>query len=147
MLARIDLALEELRSRSDRDPADLTPQALAGASETGDSPAFDQLRHALDVAFLARMPVHEVFAELAQTLDLGEIRELSASLALAGSEGAKIRTSLAAKAESIRLKVLHDEEAASVSATTRMALPVGLLLTGFMIVVGAPAFSHALSAL
>src|SRR5690348_1703550 len=31
VLARIDLALEELRSRSDRDAADLTPQALAGA--------------------------------------------------------------------------------------------------------------------
>ncbi len=30
-VARIDLALEELRSRSNGDPADLAPQALAGA--------------------------------------------------------------------------------------------------------------------
>ena len=122
-------------------------QALGNAAERGDSPAFARLRQGIDQAFLGRTPVHEVFAELGRAFGLPELADLASSLALAGSEGAKVRTSLAAKAESIRAGNLSDEEAAAASATERMAIPVGLLMTGFMVVLGWPALAHAVSAL
>jgi len=122
-------------------------QALGGASEIGDSPAFERLRHALDVAFLSRLPIHQVFAELSSVLGLTEVTDLAASLRLAGLEGAKIRASLAAKAEAIRSKILADEEAEAAATTERMTVPVALLMTGFLILLGYPAMASALSAL
>lgn len=122
-------------------------QALGGASEIGDSPAFERLRHALDVAFLSRLPIHQVFAELGTVLGLAEVSDLAASLRLAGSEGAKIRASLAAKSEAIRSKILADEEAEAAATTERMTVPVALLMTGFLVLIGYPAMASALSAL
>lgn len=122
-------------------------QALGGAAEIGDSPAFERLRHALDVAFLSRLPIHQVFAELGTTVGLAEITDLAASLRLAGSEGAKIRASLAAKAEAIRSKILADEEAEAAATTERMTVPIALLMTGFLVLIGYPAMASALSAL
>jgi tight adherence protein C len=122
-------------------------QSLGGASEIGESPAFDRLRHSLDVAFLSRIPIHEAFAELGATLGLPELQELAASLALAGTEGAKIRASLAAKAESIRATTLADEEAAAASATERMTIPISLLMAGFLVLLMFPAMATALTAL
>ena len=122
-------------------------QALGGASEIGDSPAFERLRHALDVAFLSRLPIHQAFAELGAVLSLAELTDLAASLQLAGTEGAKIRTSLAAKAEAIRTKLLADEEAEAAATTERMTVPIALLMTGFLVLIGYPAMASALSAL
>ncbi len=122
-------------------------QALGGASEIGDSPAFKRLRHALDVAFLSRLPIHQVFAELGTVLGLTEITDLAASLRLAGSEGAKIRASLSAKSEAIRSKILADEEAEAAATTERMTVPIALLMTGFLVLIGYPAMASALSAL
>jgi tight adherence protein C len=122
-------------------------QALGGASEIGDSPAFERLRHALDVAFLSRLPIHQVFAELGTSLGLAEITDLAASLQLAGSEGAKIRASLAAKAEAIRSQILADDEAEAAATTERMTVPIALLMTGFLVLIGYPAMASALSAL
>lgn len=122
-------------------------QALGGASEIGDSPAFERLRHALDVAFLSRLPIHQVFVELGTSLGLAEITDLAASLQLAGSEGAKIRASLAAKAEAIRSQILADDEAEAAATTERMTVPIALLMTGFLVLIGYPAMASALSAL
>lgn len=122
-------------------------QALGGASEIGDSPAFERLRHALDVAFLSRLPIHQVFGELGATLSLVELTDLAASLQLAGTEGAKIRASLAAKAEAIRSKILADEEAEAAATTERMTVPIALLMTGFLVLIGYPAMASAVSAL
>lgn len=122
-------------------------QALGGASEIGDSPAFERMRHALDVAYLSRLPIHQVFAELGSVLGLAEITDLAASLQLAGSEGAKIRASLSAKSEAIRTKILADEEAEAAATTERMTVPTALLMTGFLVLIGYPAMASALSAL
>lgn len=122
-------------------------QALGGAAEIGDSPAFERLRHALDVAFLSRLPIHQVFVELGKRLGLAEITDLAASLQLAGSEGAKIRASLAAKAKAIRSQILADEESEAAATTERMTVPIALLMTGFLVLIGYPAMASALSAL
>ena len=67
--------------------------------------------------------------------------------ALAGSEGAKVRASLASKAQGLRAQALADADAASQQATERMSLPVICMFAGFMLFIAYPAMSHAMSVL
>ena len=63
--------------------------ALADASDVGDGFAFVRLRRSLDDARLAHLPPGEAFGRLGSDLGVDELVELSASLALAGAEGAR----------------------------------------------------------
>jgi len=64
--------------------------------------AFAYLRRALDGARLARETPWSALGRLGTELGIGELSELAASVSLAGTEGAKVRASLAAKAASLR---------------------------------------------
>jgi tight adherence protein C len=66
---------------------------------------------------------------------------------LAGTEGAKVRASLAAKAASVRAHLLADAETQAQAATERMSLPLVLLFAGFLLLVGFPAIVHVLTGL
>jgi len=81
---------------------------------------------------------------LGEALGVADLRELAASVSLAGDSGAKVRTSLAAKAQALRVKSLADVEEAAQAATERMSLPVILLLCGFVIFIGFPAIMRVL---
>jgi len=61
---------------------------------------------------------------------IGELSELAASVSLAGTEGAKVRASLAAKAASLRTHELAEAETADQAATERMSLPIVMLFAG-----------------
>ena len=76
-----------------------------------------------------------------------ELAELAATVALAGTEGAKVRASLSAKAVSLRVHELTEAETSAQAATERMSLPVVLLFAGFLIFVGYPAVEHVLTGL
>ena len=121
--------------------------ALTQASEVGRGWAFDRLRHALHVAPITRTTPWVVLADLAVTLKVPVLREVAAAVGLAGIEGAKVRTSLAAKASGLRLRELTSAEAAASSATEQMALPVIVMFAGFLLFIGFPAVSHVLGAL
>ena len=78
---------------------------------------------------------------LGEALGVSDLQELAASVSLAGDSGAKVRTSLAAKAQALRVKSLADVEESAQAATERMSLPVILLLCGFVIFIGYPAIT------
>jgi Flp pilus assembly protein TadB len=120
-------------------------QALTHAAATGDGPIFIQLRHALTTAEATRVNLWTALADLGGQTGLPELRELAASLALAGTEGARVRGSLAAKAATLRLRLLADAEAAALTATERMSLPVVALFAGFLVFVGYPSVSAVLN--
>ena len=113
--------------------------ALYTAAEAGDGWAFAAIRRALDRARLTNRSPWATFAELADELDVPELAELAASVALAGSQGARIRASLAAKADTLRGHQVAETEAAAESATERMTIPVAVLLFGFLVFVAYPA--------
>lgn len=113
--------------------------ALYTAAEAGDGWAFASIRRALDRARLTNRSPWDTFAELAGELDVPELAELAASVALAGSQGARIRASLAAKADTLRGHQVAETEAAAESATERMTIPVAVLLFGFLLFVAYPA--------
>ena len=121
--------------------------ALEDAVSIGNGWAFDHLRHALERARLARETPWAALARVGDELGVPELAELAATVALAGTEGAKVRASLSAKAVSLRVHELTDAEASAQASTERMSLPVVLLFAGFLVFVGYPAVEHVLTGL
>jgi tight adherence protein C len=113
--------------------------ALRDAAGIGRGWAFAQLRNALEVTALTGETPWAALARLGEELGVTELVELSASVSLAGTEGARVRDSLAVKAASLRDHALAEAEAEAQSTTEKMALPVVLLFLGFLILIGYPA--------
>jgi Flp pilus assembly protein TadB len=118
--------------------------ALRDAAAIGRGWAFAQIRHALDMATLTGETPWAALTRLGDDLRIGELAELSASVSLAGTEGARVRDSLAVKAISLRDHALAEAESEAQASTESMALPVVLLFIGFLILIGYPAISAVL---
>lgn len=121
--------------------------ALSDAAGVGQGWAFTQLRRALTTAHLTRTTPWSALRQLGEELDVRELTELSASVTLAGTEGAKVRASLAAKASALRTHELTDAEGDAQAATERMSLPVIVLFMGFLLFIGYPALAQVIGAL
>jgi hypothetical protein len=77
-----------------------------------------------------------VFDELGIELGVDELRELSASVALVGESGAKIKDSLSAKADAMRAAQAAHLEAEAERQTERMIVPVVILVVGLVLFIG-----------
>jgi tight adherence protein C len=121
--------------------------ALNDSVAIGRGWAFEQIRRALDTARLTRSTPWATLRQLGEELDVTELAELAASVSLAGTEGAKVRTSLAAKAGALRTHQITDAEGDATAATERMSLPVMLLFLGFLAFIAYPALTQVLSGL
>ncbi len=118
--------------------------ALRDAAGIGQGWAFASLRQALATARLTREPPWSTLGRLGAELGVPELEEMAASVGLAGTEGARVRQSLAAKAASLRGHRLADAESDAQAATERMSFPVVLLFMGFLIFVGFPAIQRVI---
>jgi len=116
-----------------------TEAALVEAARVGDSWSFHLLRRAVDVAQIDGATVWSTFARLGEELRVPALVELAASVALAGNEGAKVRSSIAVKADTLRAVELAEAESEAQAATERMAIPTAMLLFGFVLLIGFPA--------
>jgi tight adherence protein C len=115
--------------------------ALTQAAATGDGYAFTQIRRALSQAEHLRIPIGTSLGRLGDELGVPALTELSTHLALAGSEGAKVRASLTAKSLSLRAHALAEADAAAQSATERLSMPTVLMVLGFLLFLGFPAIA------
>ena len=113
--------------------------ALVAAAEAGDGWAFVRLRASLVRARLARRSPWNELRALGSRWSIGEVVEVAGSMNLSGEHGARIRSSLAARADSMRARQVAEVEALAQSATERMGLPVMMLFVGFMVLLGYPA--------
>jgi len=113
--------------------------ALHAAADAGDGWGYQLIRSELRRARLTGQTPWDTFAHLADRLGVNELAELAASVSLAGSHGARIRASLAAKADTLRGHQIAETEASAEAATERMTVPVAVLLFGFLIFIAAPA--------
>ncbi|WP_037913348.1 type II secretion system F family protein [Actinacidiphila yeochonensis] len=120
-------------------------QALTQAVAAPAGWAAGKLRHALHVAQLTRTPPAVQLDNLGRTLGVADLTELAAALSLAGSEGAKIRDSLAAKARAMRRRRIAEADEAAQAATEQMSLPVVALFAAFLVLIGYPALDFVLS--
>ena len=121
--------------------------ALFSAAGTGRGWAFVELRAALEEARLTRESPWAALERLGSAIGVDELGELAASVGLAGTEGAKVRASLSAKAASLRAHQLAEAEAAAQAATEKMSLPVVALFAGFLCFIGFPAVVRVLAGL
>lgn len=115
--------------------------ALRDAATIGEGWAFVRLRTTLEGAALTGQTPWVALSELGEELDISELVELSASISLAGTEGARVRESLATKADSMRAHALSEVESKAQASTERMAVPMVLQLMGFVVLIGYPAVS------
>ena len=110
--------------------------ALQTAADLGDGWAFDEIRRALRRARLTNRTPWDVFDELGAELGVDELRELAAAAHLAGDQGARIRDSLAAKADTMRANQTAALESQAEAATEKMLLPVVTLVVGMILFIG-----------
>ncbi|GAA1370214.1 type II secretion system F family protein [Catellatospora chokoriensis] len=122
-------------------------QALRDATEDAEDWAAQALRHAIEAAHLRRQPPWQALGELGQATGVTTLSELSAALSMAGTEGARIRATLTARSAALQTHLVAEAEAAAMSATERMVLPLVALLGGFLIFLLYPAFASILGAL
>jgi tight adherence protein C len=124
-----------------------TETALIAAAESGDGWSFEQIRRALTIAKSARTSPWAELSRLGEMYSLPQIKEIAGSIQLAGEHGARIRTSLAARAESLRYRQMSEVESSANSATERMGLPMVLLFISFIVLIGYPAVSQVIGGL
>lgn len=118
--------------------------ALFAASQMSGDWAARRISRALAKARDSGHSPWGALGELGDDVGVPELIELSSTLALAGTEGARVRQSLQARAVSFRRHEQADAESTANSATERMFLPGALLLVGFLLFIGYPAFSRVI---
>jgi tight adherence protein C len=104
-------------------------QALDEAATICTGWAADRLRQALASAQMLRQPPWQTLRRLGDDTGVSELAELGAATALAGTEGARVRTTLTARATAIRAAATSQMETEAEKASSRMSAP--LLLLGF----------------
>jgi tight adherence protein C len=116
--------------------------ALLAAAQLGENVVSRRMLAALSLSRDTGEPPWDALARLGDTLGIEEFGELAATAGLAGMEGAKIRATLAARAASIRRHELANAEAEANALTEKLFIPGALLLVGFLIFIGYPAFTR-----
>jgi tight adherence protein C len=116
--------------------------ALHAAAAIGDTRVAKQLVRCLDEARDAGRTPWDALEGLGRVIGVPELVELSSAVSLAGTEGARIKSTLAAKAASIRRHELADAEADAATISERLFIPGVLLLVGFLIFIGYPALAR-----
>lgn len=118
------------------------PEALMAASSFGDHWAMVRMRQALSNARIMGWTPWEGIARLGRDLGVEELRDLASALALAGDEGARIRMSLMARAESMRRKEMVDVEGAAGESSQSMLMAQLLMCVAFLVFLAYPAVSQ-----
>ena len=121
--------------------------ALLAAAGAGDGWSFEQIRLAIARAQSARRSYWDSLRELGELIGTDSLVEVAHSVQIAGEHGARVRQSLAAKAQALRQRNLARIEHEAEQRTERMGLPMVVLFIGFVLLVGYPAFAGTLGAL
>ncbi|KPM52690.1 secretion system protein [Frankia sp. B2] len=116
--------------------------ALTDAAAIGNGWPFVAIRRALRTARETRISPWAALGQLGAELQISELVELSDAVALAGTEGARVRQSLDAKAAALRVRQAQDAEADANAATERMSIPGVLIAIGFILFVFYPALTQ-----
>ena len=116
--------------------------SLVASAGVSDDEVFKRIDIALALAVEAGDRPWDALARLGHDLGVAELEELASAVQLAGTEGARIRATLEAKAHSIRKHELTEMEAQANAVTERLFFPGALMLIGFLIFIGYPAMAR-----
>ncbi len=118
------------------------PEALLTASTISEHWSLIRIRQALANARLFGMTPWAALGSLGTDIGVDELRDLSAALALAADDGAKIRQSLSARAATLRRRELSDVEGEAGENSQSMLVAQLVICMGFMIFLAYPAISQ-----
>jgi hypothetical protein len=121
--------------------------ALHAAAQVSPDWAAQRLGRALSAARDGGTTPWAALEALGRELGVRELVELSTTVQLAGTEGARIRQSLTARSASLRRHEQADAESAANATTERLFFPGALLLVGFLLFIGYPAIHRILGGL
>jgi len=122
------------------------PEALLAAASVGDHWSMVRIRQSLANARLYGTTPWAALGDLGEEIDVEELRELSGALVLAADDGAKIRSSLSARAATLRRRELTQAEGEEGEKSQSMLVAQMLISTAFLIFLGYPAVSQLLAA-
>ena len=134
------LDLVALERGADGGPA----EALARAADVAHGPEFRRISDALMSARLLGRTPWQALSELAADVGIEELADLADVIALAGSDGAAVADTLAAKASALRTRQLADSATAANTATEKLTLPGVALAFAFLVLVCYPALARVL---
>lgn len=122
------------------------PEALMTAANVGDGWAVRRIRDALSNARITGITPWQALGRLGEDVNVDELRDLSAALALVADDGAKVRQSLSARAASMRSRELSDIEGKAGERSQSMLVAQLLLCAGFLIFLAYPAVMRVMAA-
>ena len=116
-------------------------RALTDSAAQGAAWGFVEIQRALRQAQLANEPPWTALERLGRDLGSTELEELAAWLFLAGTSGSRVRSSLRIRSRGLRERAINEAEIEAQQATERMSLPVVLMFSGFLGLIGYPALA------
>ena len=115
------------------------PEALMAAAELSDSKPIRRIRFALTDARLSGQTQWTALRALGEQIGIEELQDLGFALALVSDDGAKIRQSLTARAETMRRRELAELESKAGARSQSMLVAQMLLCTAFLLFLMYPA--------
>ena len=116
--------------------------ALMVAASAGTGPQFERLNATLRAAQTRRRKLWHALDELGATADIVPLRELAAAVDLAAESGSRIRETLLAKANAMRIRQLTDAEADAQKASETMGIAPALMAIAAVVIIGYPAVAR-----
>ena len=115
------------------------PEALMAAAEISDGWANQRIRNALSDARITGVSQWQALGALGAEIGEEELKDLYAALALVADDGAKVRESLASRAETMRHRELAEIEGSAGEKSQSMLVAQLLLCAGFLVFLIFPA--------
>ena len=112
------------------------------AASAGSGPQFEQLEATLRAAQTRRRKLWLALDELGERADIVPLRELAAAVDLAAESGSRIRETLLAKANAMRVRQLTEAEADAQRASETMGIAPALMAVAAVVLIGYPAVAR-----
>lgn len=119
--------------------------AMGDASNMGRGWVFRRLKLCLEEAALEQETPWSALMGLAKETQVESLEELAGALTLAGASGARITETLVSRAESGRAKELSDVRTKAEEQSTKLGVPVGMMMFAFIAFLGYPAVAAVMS--
>jgi Flp pilus assembly protein TadB len=123
------------------------PEALMTAAEVSDSWALRRIRNTLTDARVMGVSQWTALSRLGDELNIAELKDLGSALALVAEDGAKIRDSLSARAETMRHRELSEIEGQAGAKSQSMLVAQMLIAAGFMVFLMYPAIARVMGSI
>ncbi len=128
-----------------RDASEGPTIAMERAAALGTGWVFRRVTDALVAARLSGQQPWDGLRRLGQDTGVGELADIADIAVIAAEQGASIAPTLRARAQSLRVELLAEEEALANTASEKLTAPVALLSIAFLLLFLYPALSRLMT--